>query len=225
MAKEGILRVYRTKSEAKASYDMISGAYDYFAEPFESKFSNRALDMLNIKKGETVLEIGFGTGHCMERIATEIGTNGKAFGIDISSGMLKITKRRLARKNLEKRVKLTCGDATHLPYKKRTFDAVFMSFTLELFDTPEIPIVLKEIKRVLKPNGRLCVVSMEKEGSDSWLIKLYEWFHKVLPNYVDCRPIYVKQSISDAGYSIKTKEKVSLLGLPGSIVVAKPRVR
>ncbi|MCD6371912.1 MAG: hypothetical protein J7L39_04340 [Candidatus Aenigmarchaeota archaeon] len=49
-----------------------------------------------------------------------------------------------------------------------------MSFTLELFDTPEIPKILTEIKRVLKPKGRLGIISMPKEDENSLLLKLYE---------------------------------------------------
>jgi len=106
-----------------------------------------------------------------------------------------------------------------MPYEDNKFDAVFMSFTLELFDTPEIPKVLDEIKRVLKPEGRLGVVSMSKEDGDSILLSLYEWTHKKIPQYVDCRPIYVEQSIKDAGFEIEYKEKVTLFGLPGETVI------
>ena len=106
-----------------------------------------------------------------------------------------------------------------MPYEDNKFDAVFMSFTLELFDTPEIPKLLGEIKRVLKTNGRLGVVSMSKENGDSKLLRLYEWLHEKFPRYVDCRPIYVEEAIKDAGFEIKHKEKVRLFGLPGEIVI------
>jgi len=106
-----------------------------------------------------------------------------------------------------------------MPYTDNKFDAVFTSFALELFDLPEIPQVLSEIKRVLKPNGRVGVVSMSKEGGTSILVRSYEWMHEKLPQYVDCRPIYVEQSIKDAGFVIQHKERVSLLGLPGDIVI------
>jgi len=99
-----------------------------------------------------------------------------------------------------------------------------MSFTLELFDTPEIPAVLKEIKRVLKPKGRLGVASMSKEDGESRLLKAYEWVHKNFPVIADCRPIYVEKSIRDAGYSIKSREKIKLFGLPGEIVVTGRQV-
>jgi ubiquinone/menaquinone biosynthesis C-methylase UbiE len=55
-----ILRVYRTKAQAKRNYDKISHFYDCFAGGFESNYRNMALDQLNIKFGETVLEICIG---------------------------------------------------------------------------------------------------------------------------------------------------------------------
>jgi len=104
-----------------------------------------------------------------------------------------------------------CRDALDMAYKNNKFDAVFMNFTLELFDTPEIPKILTEIKRVLKPKGKLGVISISKEDGDSLLLKLYEWAHKKFPQYVDCRPIYVEQSIKDAGFEIKHREKRNCL--------------
>lgn len=215
-----ILPVPRTKEEAKQFYDWISRFYDYLVGAFERKYAEMALDRLFLEEGEIVLEIGFGTGHCLKRIAKCIGQTGKAYGIDISSGMLEVTKERLDEAGLTDRVDLHCGDAVSLPYDEDTFDAVFMSFTLELFDTPEIPKVLHEIKRVLKLGGRLGLVSMSKENGGSIILRLYEWAHMKWPKYVDCRPIYVEQSLRDAEYEIKSSEKIKLLGLPGKIIVA-----
>ena len=94
-----------------------------------------------------------------------------------------------------------------------------MSFTLELFDTPEIHMILNEIKRVLKSEGRLGVVSLSREGGKSILFKLYEWAHKKFPNYADCRPIYVEQSMREAGIKIIYRRKVKVFGLPLEIVI------
>ena len=214
-----VSRVTRTKDQAKASYDRMSSAYDYFAGVFERNYRNMALKRLNVARGETVLEVGFGTGHCLKQLAEAVEEKGKVYGIDISSGMLAVSRRRLERAGLWNRVELACDDATKMPYTDNKFDAVFTSFALELFDLPEIPQVLSEIKRVLKPNGRIGVVSMSKEGGTSILVRSYEWMHEKLPQYVDCRPIYVEQSIKDAGFVIQHKERVSLLGLPGDIVI------
>ena len=221
MDPEKIAGVHRSKAQAKQSYDRMSRFYDTFAGGFESKLSDLALEQLHVTVGEIVLEIGFGTGHCLEQIARKIGGTGKAYGIDISSGMLEVTRKRLQSTGLMERVELVNGDAAWMPFDDDKFDAVFSSFSLELFDTPEIPMVLGGISRILKPHGRLGVVSMSKDGADSTISRLYEWFHKTLPIIADCRPIYVEQSIKEAGFKIQYKEKVNLFGLPVEIVIGE----
>jgi demethylmenaquinone methyltransferase/2-methoxy-6-polyprenyl-1,4-benzoquinol methylase len=215
-----ILPVPRSKEDAKRFYDRISRVYDYLIGAFERKYAKMAVERLFVEEGETVLEIGFGTGYCLKRIAESVGQTGKAYGVDISSGMLEVTRRKLNRARLVNRVELYCGDAASLPYGDNTFDAVFMSFTLELFDTHEIPSLLEEVKRVLKPGGRIGVASMSKENGNSLSLRLYEWAHRKWPKYIDCRPIYLEQSLRDAGYEIRKKERVKLFGLLGEIVVA-----
>ena len=215
-----ILPVPRTKEEAKRFYDKISRAYDYFTGAFERKHAERALECLSINEGEAVLEIGFGSGHCLKRIVQSVGETGKVCGIDNSAGMLEVTRRRLGKAQLIDRVGLCRGDAAKLPYSDNAFDAIFGSFTLELFDTPEISKVLEEVKRVLRPTGRLGIASMSRESGKSAPLRLYEWAHKKWPRYVDCRPIYLKESLINAGYRIRSKEMTRMVGLPIEIIVA-----
>ena len=197
----------------------MSRSYDLFAGAFEKRLRNKALARLGIIEGEAVLEIGFGTGHCLEQTAGAVGKEGRVCGVDLSPGMLEVSQRRLDRAGLLDRVSLSCGDATDLPDADEEFDAAFMSFTLELFDTPEIPIVLSEIKRVLKPNGRLGVVSLSREDGTSLMLRLYEWMHQRMPQYIDCRPIYVEQALKEAGFQVVHSEKEKLWGLPAKVVV------
>jgi len=199
----------------------MSHIYDYISGPFERKYAFRALDLLAVRESETILEIGFGTGHCLRKIATAVGDTGKAYGVDISQGMLQVTKTRLEKAQLLDRVELHCGDATSLPYESNVMDGTFMAFTLELFDTPEIPIVLEEVKRVLKTGGRVTVVAMSKKSGESFMVHLYEWVHNKWPEYADCRPIFLEKDLSDAGYIITSKETVKLFGLPVEIVAAR----
>ncbi len=216
-----ILRVTRSKEEAKASYDKISKWYDALVGHSEKKFRDAGLQKLRAKEGEIVLEIGFGTGHCILALAQSVGNSGKVYGIDISEGMLNITRSRVMEAGLLERVDLKCGDASNLPYPDNYFDAVFMSFTLELFDTPEIQTVLQQCQRVLKNGSRICVAAMSSEGKSGVMMRLYEWGHKKLPNYIDCRPIFVRQSIENSGFKISDITKMSFWGLPVEIVVAK----
>jgi ubiquinone/menaquinone biosynthesis C-methylase UbiE len=219
-----ILPVLRSKKEAKQFYDRVSRVYDYSIGTFERKYAETALRLLSIEEGETVLEIGFGSGRCLKRVAESAGKTGKVYGIDISLGMLEVTTRRLEKAGLIDRVGLCCGDAVNLPYQDSIFDAVFMSYTLELFDTPEVPKLLKEVKRVLKESGRFGVVSISRENGESRALRLYEWVHQKWPKYVDCRPIYLEHSLRDAGYKIRKRERLKLLRLlPLEIVVAVNR--
>lgn len=122
------------------------------------------------------------------------------------------------------RSELYCGDGQVLPFRSDVFDAAFMSFTLELFDTPDIPQVLGEVRRVLTRRGRFGVVSMSKEGETGALLRLYEWAHTKWPAYVDCRPIYLERFLEAAGFGIHSKEGVSMFGLPGEIIVASCQI-
>ena len=167
-----------------------------------------------------MLEIGFGSGCCLQRIAHRAGRTGKAFGLDLSPGMIQVARRRLRKGESPGMVELCCGDAANLPYHSSSFDAVFMSFTLELFDTPEIPIVVEEVKRVLKSTGRFGVVGMSREGGNSGMFRLYEWAHQRWPRYADCRPIYVEGCLVDAGYKVLSSARGSMVGLPVEIVIA-----
>ena len=206
--------VHRSKDDAEKYYNRISVAYDWLGGIFERKHAEKALSYLEIKNGEIVLEIGFGTGHCLRQIASSVGKTGKAYGIDISDRMLHVATKKLEKAGLMDRVELYHGDASKLPFVDETFDAVFMSFTLELFDTHEIPQLLNEVKRVLKAGGRLGVTSLSRTKGNSIALRIYEWIHRKWPKYVNCRPIYLEHCLCETGCVIKWKEIASLFLQP-----------
>jgi len=216
-----ISRVTRDREAARASYDRMSGWYDLLAHPSEKKYTELGLRMLSVQEGETVLEIGFGTGHAIVTLAQSAGDSGWVYGVDISEGMRGIALSRVERAGLAARVDLRRGDAASLPFEASMFDAVFMSFTLELFDAPDIPVVLCECRRVLKPGGRICVVALSKRGKAGVMVRLYEWAHAKFPNVVDCRPIYVQRALEDAGFHVVASAESSMWGLRLEIVLAK----
>ncbi len=198
-----ILPVFQTKEQTKAFYNKISRVYDLLSDRSEAPIRKAGLALLKAQPGERVLEIGFGTGHCLEALAKAVGVGGRVMGMDLSDQMVKLARHNLREAGLLERCRLRCGDATHLPDAADSLDAVFMSFTLELFDGPEIPTVLTECRRVLRPGGRLVVVGMSKEGSHDPLIQVFEWAHKHFPQFLDCRPIYVRTAIEEAGFRIE----------------------
>ncbi|MFC2083133.1 class I SAM-dependent methyltransferase [Candidatus Bipolaricaulota bacterium] len=245
------------KSVTKANYDRLSRWYDWMAARSERKAVQAGLDLLAASEGETILEIGYGTGRAIEALARAVGESGRVVGIDLSEGMHRVAVKRVERAGLSHRVDLICGDATFLAAElKRNAtppllpkvsrrspgyrlqpekaglplslkhpegmrDAIFMSFTLELFDTPEIPIVLHECRRVLRTGGRIAVVSMQKKTPPGLAQRLYEWAHEKMPNIVDCRPIHADHALVDAGFRVTQQTEMRMWGLPVSIVLGK----
>ncbi len=202
----GVLRVLRSREETRAFYDRIAGVYDLLAEHPEQPARRSGLKMLDAGPGERILEIGFGTGHSLVELAQAVGPSGKVFGIDLSERMVQMAQALIRDKGLGERVELVCGDALHLPYESDSLDGVFMSFTLELFDTPEIPQVLAECRRVLKAAGRIVVVGMSRISPGGLMTEVFEWTHRHFPNCLDCRPILVRRALEDAGFTIAASE-------------------
>lgn len=207
-------RVTRTKEEAKRTYNRLSGVYDLLAGSSEAPHRERGLELLDTQAGEVMLEIGYGTGHALVQLARGVGPRGKVYGIDLSEKMWEVARQRVAQAGLANRVILEVGDAAQLPFSRGFFHGAFASFTLELFDTPEIPQVLNECRRVLRSGGRLGVVSLWKPVRENLATRLYEWAHRRWPKYVDCRPIPLRQDLESAGYEVREFEVHSMWGLP-----------
>ena len=209
--KSEMERVLRPKEQARKSYNVLSRWYDLFTSS-EKKFTNLGIQMLDVHTNEIVLEIGCGTGHALVEFVNKCS---KVIAIDLSEKMLKVAQRKIQ----NKRIELCQADGLSLPFPNGQIDCAFISFTLELFDTPEIPKVLGEIHRVLKKGGRLGIVSLAK--GDMTAVRIYEWFHRSMPILVDCRPIYVKNLVTMAGYGIQQSRATRMWGLPVDILVAR----
>jgi ubiquinone/menaquinone biosynthesis C-methylase UbiE len=223
MPQTEIAPVPRTPEEARATYDRLSKFYGALATSSEGRYIDLGLDILAVEEGEEILEIGFGTGYATLRLARSVGETGKVYGLDISEGMYRVTYDKLAEAGLLDRAVLKVGAAQEVPFPAASMDGVFMSFTLELFDTPEIPVVLEECRRVLRDGGRLCVVSLSKDEELGIVGRLYEWLHLQFPRYLDCRPIPVQELLREAGFALADVRQASMWGLPVATVLARPQ--
>jgi len=213
-----------TKNLTQQFYDRISHVYDLIADDGEHQARERGLEVLEVQPGEAVLEIGYGTGHSLVELAQSTGPSGKVAGIDISPGMRDVAQKRAIEAGVADQIELLVGAVPPLPLEDEMFDVVTMSFTLELFPLETIPTVLAECRRVLKPGGRLGIVSMARveDGEDESLLeRTYIWMHTHFPHIVDCQPIAVEEIVSTAGFSLLKQERISLFTMPVAIVVAK----
>ncbi len=218
--EQNIGRVKRTRKETKNSYDQMSIFYPIF-NIFEGKFKKIGLQKLDVKTGETVLEIGFGTGHCLAQITKAVGVSGRAYGIDISEKMCRTARSTIGKNPEPAKADIVCGDVLKLPFQDNSFDAIFMTFVLDLFDTPDIPLVLEECHRALKKGGRICIVGLAMEGEETSMPDIYGWLHEHFQSVFDCRQIFLRESIEDAEFVVKDHVKMALLGLPIDVVLAE----
>ena len=196
----------------------MSRWYDLFAGS-EKKFTDTGLRILGVKKGECILEIGFGTGNSLVTLAQQAGESGLIVGVELSPGMIDVARKRMQLKGQERSAQMIQGDGTLLPFARNSFDAVFLSFTLELFSEDEIPVVLDECHRVLKPDGRLGVVSLAKR--DVLACRLYEWGHERWPVLLDCRPIELRKCLKAEGFRVQAAKVQTMWGLPVEIVLGR----
>jgi demethylmenaquinone methyltransferase/2-methoxy-6-polyprenyl-1,4-benzoquinol methylase len=212
-----VARTAQDLDGARAFYTRISSVYDALADADEHRARELGLSLLDARRGERVLEIGFGTGTSLVPLAAAVGASGHVFGVDISPGMNTAAERRLRLAGAAATSTLTLAAVPPIPFGDAAFDAVFMAFTLELFPDDTIPIVLREVRRTLRAGGRFAVVSLAlgtDEQRDGLPERLYEWMHRHFPHIVDCRPIDVERRLTEAGFRISRLERLAIWGLP-----------
>ena len=123
----------------------------------------RLLEILAPMPGERVLEVGPGSGYYALPTAERLGPSGRLDVLDIQQQMLDRTLARARARGLSQLV-ASQGDATKLPYAAGSFDAAYMISTLG--QTADQTAALRELRRVLRPGGRLVVgeVAVDPHG-------------------------------------------------------------
>ena len=125
-----------------------------------------------------ILDVACGTADSTIKIAEKI-VNSKVYGVDISEKMLEIGKEKVEKEGLSDRINFSISRAESLDFQDDTFDAVMVAFGVRNFSDREQG--LKEILRVLKPNGTLIVLELSEPQNVivRWFYNLY--FKNVLP--------------------------------------------
>lgn len=216
-----VSRVTRTKAQARANYDRRSHGYERIEGRFERGARVLGEQLLAVSSGEDVLEVGSGPGESLVNFARSSGDNGRVVGVDVSIEMHRVAASRLQDAHAAETVSLLVADGAALPVRARSVDAAFMSFTLELFDTPELPTVLDEVHRVLRPDGRLVVVSLTTTDPPALMERAYLLAHRCLPRLADCRPIPVTDLLAEAGFVDIAERRRDIVGIPVAVVASR----
>jgi ubiquinone/menaquinone biosynthesis C-methylase UbiE len=141
-------------------------------------------DLLHLKPGMKVLEVGAGTGKDSELIIKAITPNGEAYLSDLSPKMLQLAKQRLNPEGVT--VNYFIANGTYLPFEDNTFDAVFHFGGINTF--AERKEAFEEFSRVAKVGARIVVGD---ESVPSWLRNepTYETLMKANPMFADEVPL------------------------------------
>jgi SAM-dependent methyltransferase len=131
--------------------------------PFLRDVAARSLARLALQPGESVLDVGCGTGVFLPGLAASVGQGGRVVGLDHSAAFLEEARKRMAEASLSDRVELVEGDAHRLPFPDATFDAAHCERVLMHLDDPALAI--REMQRVVRPGGRVLTAEVYPAGA------------------------------------------------------------
>jgi demethylmenaquinone methyltransferase/2-methoxy-6-polyprenyl-1,4-benzoquinol methylase len=168
------------KRKVAGVFDSVAPNYDLMND-LMSAGMHRAwkaftIALSGVKSGERVLDVASGSGDLASAFARRVGPDGQVWQTDINRAMLARGRDRMLDQGHA--LPLAQCDAEHLPFRADYFDCVSVAFGLRNMTHKEA--ALAEMRRVLKPGGRLLVL----EFSRVWkpLTRAYDWYSfKVLP--------------------------------------------
>jgi len=162
------------KEQVAEMFNNIAFRYDFLNSllslGIHKGWRKKAVSILKAKQPQIILDVASGTGDfAIEALKTNAK---KVIGVDISEGMLNVGKEKLKKLNLTDKIELQVADAEHLPFTDNYFDAITVGFGVRNFENLEMG--LKDMLRVLKPNGDLVIIEFSKPtGLFSYVYKIY----------------------------------------------------
>ncbi len=146
------------KEQITKMFDNISKEYDdlnrVISFGIDIKWRNKVVQLVANKNPESSLDIATGTGDLAINLTQSSAK--KIIGLDISEGMLDVGRKKINAKKLNNTIEMIVGDSENLPFDNNSFDAITVAFGVRNFEHLEVG--LKEILRVLKPNGIFVVL-------------------------------------------------------------------
>lgn len=168
------------KKDIGKLFDGIAGTYDKFNHLLSLNVDKvwRRKAVQSLRRGDKVLDVATGTADlALEIIRQEKA--GEVTGIDISSGMMEIGRKKVEKKGLSGRIVLSEGSALDIPFPDGCFDAVTCAYGVRNFSNPDKG--LKEMYRVLRSGGQLAILEFSYP-SGKVTGKMYDiFFTRLMP--------------------------------------------
>ena len=164
-------------------FDAIAERYDLLnhvlSAGIDRRWRTRAIASLQLTGRELVLDVCTGTGDLAIAAVRAQPSASRVVGVDFAGAMLRVGEEKLRRERLDDRIALVQGDATRIPIGDASVDAVIIAFGIRNVDN--MPAACAEMRRVLKPRGRLAVLEFAVPTMPV-VSALYGWYvNRVLP--------------------------------------------
>jgi demethylmenaquinone methyltransferase/2-methoxy-6-polyprenyl-1,4-benzoquinol methylase len=214
-----------TTEQIRRAYDLWSYVYARVAGPLERGPRLRALELGAIQPMDRVLEVGVGTGAILLEILKSGNGHNLVCGIDLSSAMLQRTRHFISEIG-DRNAGLYQADARHLPFSDATFDLIYSSYLLDLLKLKDMLQVLSDFKRVLRPGGRIVLVNLSRDDSETltWMERFYSWLPSDWVPYLlgSCRPVFMEPLVRAQGFVDVTREFMRQLTRSEIVTARKP---
>lgn len=158
--------------EVRSLYDRLAPFYDVAAKPYgwfgTRRLAERAIDELQLKHGETVVELGTGTGRNLEALSAGVGPDGKVIGVDLSPRMLEVAQGKVDEAGMMN-VELVEGNMT--AYQLPTGTAgVLSTYAMEML--PNYDETIESLAGQVRPGGRIVVNGLRHPDRwPGWVIR------------------------------------------------------
>lgn len=160
-------------SEVRTLYDRMAPFYDVVSRPYgwfgSKRLAVRAIEELRLRPGDTVVDLGTGTGRNLPDLAAAVGPAGRVLGVDLSPGMLERARRRVRGLGLDN-VELVEADMSTFEFPAGV-DGVVSSYAMEML--PDYEKVIARLVGQVRPGGRIVLNGLRSpERWPEWVVRL-----------------------------------------------------
>jgi ubiquinone/menaquinone biosynthesis C-methylase UbiE len=214
-----------THAAARALYDRI-GRWQDTQRFYEDCATADLIAHAAFPQAQSVFEFGVGTGRLAARLLRDhLPATARYQGIDISATMVALARERLVSWSNRARVEQSDG-SPRIPARDATVDRFVSTYVLDLLSSDDIAAVLSEARRVLSPEGLLCLVSATHGRTQGQRLTMgvAARLHSLSPRLVGgCRAIDLSSFLEPTCWRLLHHRVVSKWGVPSEVLVASPR--